>query len=64
MKRNRPSRRIRQTPDTELLIRLATRLSESSSRIEDAFWEGRLTTQVDRLLASGAEEALIAAQTL
>lgn len=61
MKRNRPSRRIRQTPDTELLIRLATRLGESSSRIEDIFWESRLTAQVDQLLAGGAEETLMAA---
>lgn len=61
MKRNRPLRRTRQTPDTELLIRLATRLSESSSRIEDSFWDSRLNTVVARLLADDEEETLLAA---
>ena len=60
MKRNRPPRRTRQTPDSELLTRLATRLSQSSNRIEDAYWETRLATQIDRLLASDGEETLIA----
>ncbi len=61
MKRNRPSRRIKQTPDTLRLIQLATSLSESSSRIEDDFWEKRLTALVTHLIASGAEETLMAA---
>lgn len=61
MKRNRPLRRTRQTPDTELLIRLATQLSESSSRIEDSFWESRLTALVIRLLTDSEEETLLAA---
>ena len=60
MKRNRLPRRARQTPDSELLTRLATRLSQSSNRIEDAFWEARLATHIDRLLADNAEETLIA----
>jgi hypothetical protein len=60
MKRNRLPRRARQTPDSELLTRLATRLSQSSNRIEDAYWEARLATHIDRLLADGAEETLIA----
>jgi hypothetical protein len=60
MKRSRQPRRLRQTPDSELLIRLATRLSLSSNRIEDAFWESRLTAVVDRLLADRDEDALIA----
>jgi hypothetical protein len=60
MKRNRLPRRARQTPDSELLTRLATRLSQSSNRIEDAFWEGRLATHIDRLLADNAEDTLIA----
>jgi hypothetical protein len=60
MKRNRLPRRARQTPDSELLTRLATRLSQSSNRIEDAYWEARLATHIDRLLADNAEETLIA----
>ncbi|MDK9704927.1 MAG: DUF2863 family protein [Sulfuritalea sp.] len=59
MKRNRLPRRARQTPDSELLTRLATRLSQSSNRIEDAFWETRLAAHINRLLADGAEETLI-----
>jgi hypothetical protein len=59
MKRNRLPRRARQTPDSELLTRLATRLSQSSNRIEDAYWEARLATHIDRLLADNAEETLI-----
>ncbi len=59
MKRNRPPRRSRQTPDSVLLERLATRLSQSSNRIEDAYWETRLATHIDRLLADDSEEPLI-----
>lgn len=60
MKRNRPSRRVRRTPDSEQLVRLATRLSQSSNRIEDAWWEARLAAHIDRLLEQGAEDTLIA----
>jgi hypothetical protein len=58
MKRSRFSRRSRQTPDTEQLIRLSTNLSQSTSRIEDSFWEARLITLIERLLAEGEEAAL------
>jgi Protein of unknown function (DUF2863) len=61
MKRTRFSRRTKQTPDTEQLIRLAGQLSQSASRLEDAFWESRLTTLVERLLADNDEAALNAA---
>ncbi|MDO9450533.1 MAG: DUF2863 family protein, partial [Rugosibacter sp.] len=61
MKRNRPPRRIKQTPDTLRLIQLATSLSESSSRIEDDFWEKHLTALVMHLISSSAEETLMAA---
>lgn len=61
MKRTRFSRRTKQTPDTEQLIRLAGQLSQSASRLEDAFWEARLGSLVDRLLADGDEAALNAA---
>ena len=60
MKRNRLPRRPRQTADSELITRLATRLSQSSNRIEDAFWEARLATQIERMLTSDGEETLIA----
>jgi hypothetical protein len=41
-------------------VRLATGLSQSSNRIEDAWWEARLAAHIDRLLAEKNEEALIA----
>ncbi|MCF8177040.1 MAG: DUF2863 family protein [Sulfuritalea sp.] len=59
MKRNRTPRRSRQTPDSELIARLATRLSQSSNRIEDAFWEVRLAAHIDRMLAEKDEEPLV-----
>lgn len=61
MKRNRSPRRLKQTPDTLRLIQLATSLSESSSRIEDDFWEKRLTVLVMHLIGRSAEETLMAA---
>jgi len=61
MKRSRFSRRTKQTPDTEELIRLATDLSLSGNRLEDAFWERRLAELVDRLLESNDEVAMNAA---
>ena len=61
MKRPRLPRRNKQTPDTDELIRLATALSQSSCRIEDNFWELRLTRLIDRLLADHDESAIITA---
>ena len=61
MKRPRFTRRSKQTPDTDQLIRLAMSISQSSSRIEDSFWEARLMSLVDRMLADGDEAALTAA---
>ncbi len=61
MKRTRFSRRAKQTPDTEELIRLATQLSLSGSRVEDVFWERRLAGIIERLLESNDEAALNAA---
>lgn len=61
MKRSRFSRRSKQTPDTEELIRLATQLSLSGSRLEDVFWERRLATTIDRVLRAQDEAALNAA---
>ena len=61
MKRTRFSRRTKQTPDTEQLIRLAGQLSHSASRLEDAFWEARLGSLVERLLTDNDEATLNAA---
>lgn len=61
MKRPRLPRRAKQSPDTEQLIRLATGLGLSGSRIEDAFWDVRLGALIDRLLADGDEATLTAA---
>lgn len=61
MKRPRFTRRSKQTPDTDHLIRLAMSLSQSSSRVEDNFWEARLAVLVDRVLADGDETALTGA---
>jgi hypothetical protein len=61
MKRSRFSRRTKQTPDTEELIRLATQLSLSGSRLEDAFWERRLANTIERLLHGQDEASLNAA---
>jgi hypothetical protein len=61
MKRSRFSRRTKQTPDTEELIRLSTQLSLSGSRLEDVFWERRLATIIERLFGSNDEAALNAA---
>lgn len=61
MKRSRLPRRAKQTPDTEQLIRLATGLGLSASRVEEAYWEVRLAALIDRLLADGEEATLTAA---
>ncbi|MBI4985648.1 MAG: DUF2863 family protein [Rhodocyclales bacterium] len=58
MKRPRFTRRSKQSPDTEHLIRLAMNLSQSSSRIEDNFWEMQLAALIDRVLAAGDEATL------
>jgi len=61
MKRTRFSRRTKQTPDTDELIRIASQLSMSGSRLEDTFWERRLSVTIDRLLRNQDETALNAA---
>ncbi|MBS3936515.1 MAG: DUF2863 family protein [Sulfuritalea sp.] len=59
--RSRFSRRTKQAPGAEELIRLATQLSQSGSRLEDAFWERRLAASIDRMLRGQDEAALSAA---
>ena len=61
MKRSRPPRRTRLTPDTEQLVRLANGLGHSNSRIEDGFWDTRLAVLIDRLLKDNEEATLSAA---
>ena len=61
MKRTRFSSRNRSSVESTDLGRLATGLAESGSRLEDSFWEIRLTEVVDRLLQEGAEDDLNAA---
>jgi len=61
MKRTRFTRRSKHTPSTEELIRLAGGLSQSSSRIEDEYWESRLISAIGRMLADSDDSALNAA---
>jgi len=61
LKRPRLPRRTKQSPDTEQLIRLASGLGLSGSRIEDTFWETRLSILIDKLLEDSNEVALTAA---
>ncbi|MCX7896344.1 MAG: DUF2863 family protein [Rhodocyclaceae bacterium] len=61
MKRSRFSRRSKQTPDAEALIRLAKELSQSGCRLEDIYWENRLIEVIDRLLEEQEEAALTSA---
>jgi hypothetical protein len=58
MKRSRFARRGGLDRDAEQLARLAVGLSASSSRVEDGFWQERLSQAIDRLLRTGNEEAL------
>jgi hypothetical protein len=58
MKRNRFSRRSKQSPAAEELIRLAGSLAQSSSRIEDAFWQKRLAAAIERLLTEGDDTTI------
>lgn len=61
MKRTRLTRRNKQSPDTAELVRLATALSNSACRVEDAFWELRLVRLAERLLTDRDEASLIGA---
>lgn len=58
MKRPRFSARERISREAVELGKLAVGLAESGSKLEDAYWESRLTTALDRLLESGAEDDL------
>jgi hypothetical protein len=61
MRRSRLISRTRQHADAETLAKLARRMSESGSRIEDQLWERRLVELINDRLARGMEEAIEAA---
>jgi hypothetical protein len=56
MKRTRFGSRDRLSRDAAELQRLATGLSESGGKLEDAYWETQLAETVDSLLKNGAED--------
>lgn len=58
MKRTRFGSRDRISRDAAELQRLATGLSDSGGKLEDAYWETQLAELVDGLLRSGAEDDL------
>jgi Protein of unknown function (DUF2863) len=58
MKRSRSPRRTKHSPDTNLLLHLSRELALAASRLEDAFWENRLTKVVSRLLNERDEQTI------
>src|SRR5574343_107607 len=56
MKRTRFGSRDRLSREAAELQRLATGLSESGGKLEDAYWESQLAEAVDGLLKGGAED--------
>jgi hypothetical protein len=61
MRRNRASTRSRPTGDADSLVKMARRLSESGSRLEDQLWERRLIEALNDRLARRSDEAIDAA---
>jgi hypothetical protein len=61
MRRNRASTRARQSDDAEALVKMARRLAESGSRLEDQLWERRLIERINDRLARRNDEAIDAA---
>ncbi|HXF45522.1 MAG TPA: DUF2863 family protein [Burkholderiaceae bacterium] len=61
MRRNRFISRARHNADAETLAKLARRLSESGSRIEDQLWERRLVELLNDRLARGFDADIDAA---
>jgi len=61
MRRNRFISRARHNADAETLAKLARRLSESGSRIEDQLWERRLVELLNDRLARGFDADIEAA---
>lgn len=61
MRRTRHSSRARQSGDADTLIKLAKRLSESGSRMEDRLWERRLAELLNDRLARRDDDPIDAA---
>ena len=61
MRRNRFISRARHSADADTLTKLACRLSESASRIEDRLWERRLVELLNDRLARGFDHDIDAA---
>lgn len=61
MRRNRYISRARHSADAETLAKLARRLSESGTRIEDRLWERRLVELINDRLVRGFDDAIEAA---
>lgn len=61
MKRSRFGPRLKSGRDAEQLSRLAAGYADSGSRVEDAYWENRLSALVDRVLRTGEDATLEAA---
>jgi len=61
MRRNRFISRARHQADADTLAKLAKRLSESGSRIEDRLWERRLVELINDRLSRGFGDAIEAA---
>src|SRR4249919_3896306 len=58
MRRNRASTRARQSVDAETLVKMARRLSESGSRLEDQLWQRRLIETINDRLARRSDDAI------
>jgi len=61
MRRSRYISRARHHADAETLAKLARRMSESGSRLEDQLWERRLVELINDRFARGFEEVIDAA---
>jgi Protein of unknown function (DUF2863) len=61
MRRNRASTRARQSADADTLVKMARRLAESGSRLEDQLWERRLIELINDRLARRNDDAIEAA---
>ena len=61
MRRTRAGTRARQSADASTLVKMARRLSESGSRIEDQLWQRRLIELINERLARRNDDAIEAA---
>jgi hypothetical protein len=61
MRRTRAGSRARQSADASTLVKMARRLSESGSRIEDQLWQRRLIELINERLARRNDDAIEAA---